>query len=372
MKFLIVSHVLHKKNGNQYFAYAPYVNEMNIWIKNVDELHILAPICDENYTKIDVAYKHDNIVFHNIPSFDLTTLKNAVKSIFKIPYIIYILFKAFSKVDHIHLRCPGNIGLLGCVVQLFFPKKKKTAKYAGNWDPKSIQPLSYNIQKQILNNTFLTKNIQVLVYGKWEKTSKNIKPFFTATYLENEKETLQPRSLSEKINFVFVGTLSEGKRALYSIQLVEKSHKLGFNVQLDLFGDGVLKEDLNNYIIDNQLTNFVFLNGNQNKEIIKEAYKQSNFLILPSKSEGWPKAVAEAMFWACLPLTTNVSCVKDIIDNQKRGKFLSLHLNEDVQLIKNLIENETVYRQLCLEARNWSQNYTIEKFEKEIKYLLCE
>ena len=30
--------------------------------------------------------------------------------------------------------------------------------------------------------------MQVLVYGEWEGSSKNIKPFFTATYSEMKKE----------------------------------------------------------------------------------------------------------------------------------------------------------------------------------------
>ena len=77
--------------------------------------------------------------------------------------------------------------MLGCFIQILFPNKPKTAKYAGNWDPKSSQPTSYRIQKWILNNTILTKNMQALVYGEWEGNSKNIKPFFTATYQEKEK-----------------------------------------------------------------------------------------------------------------------------------------------------------------------------------------
>ena len=39
---------------------------------------------------------------------------------------------------------------------------------------------------RILSNTFLTKNMQVLVYGEWEGSSKNVKSFFTATYSELE------------------------------------------------------------------------------------------------------------------------------------------------------------------------------------------
>ena len=112
--------------------------------------------------------------------------------------------------DHIHLRCPGNVGLLGSLVQVFFPSKPKTAKYAGNWDPKAKQPLSYKIQKWLLSNTLLTKNMTVLVYGEWPNQTKNIKSFFTATYREADKKEIQIRKLEADIQFVFVGTLSVG------------------------------------------------------------------------------------------------------------------------------------------------------------------
>jgi len=70
------------------------------------------------------------------------------------------------QADYIHLRCPGNMGL-EALVQMLFPNKPKTAKYAGNWNPKSKQPWSYRLQKWILSYTFLTQNMQVLVYGEW-------------------------------------------------------------------------------------------------------------------------------------------------------------------------------------------------------------
>src|SRR5690606_25435867 len=130
-------------------------------------------------------------------------------SLFKLPVILFKIFKACQKTDHIHLRCPGNIGLLGCLVQIFFPKTPKTAKYAGNWDPKAKQPLSYKLQKWLLNNTFLTRNMQVLVYGNWENQTKNIKPFFTATYTDSEIEKPLERDYSGHLQCVFVGSLVE-------------------------------------------------------------------------------------------------------------------------------------------------------------------
>ena len=133
---------------------------------------------------------------------------------------------------------------MGCFVQILFPKKTKTAKYAGNWDPNAKQPISYKLQKWILSNTFLTRNMQVLVYGNWEQQSKNIKPFFTASYSNSEIITPIQRDYNGVLNFIFVGSLVAGKRPLLAIQIVEALHKEGKHVCLDLYGDGNLKEEL--------------------------------------------------------------------------------------------------------------------------------
>ena len=44
MKFAIITQVPHVFQKGNYFAYAPYVREMNIWSKYVDEFIIVAPI----------------------------------------------------------------------------------------------------------------------------------------------------------------------------------------------------------------------------------------------------------------------------------------------------------------------------------------
>jgi len=56
MKFAIITHVVHKKINNNYYAYEPYVREMNLWIKNISNTLIVAPISNENITEIDSSY----------------------------------------------------------------------------------------------------------------------------------------------------------------------------------------------------------------------------------------------------------------------------------------------------------------------------
>jgi glycosyltransferase involved in cell wall biosynthesis len=370
MKFAIITHVIHGKDSGNYFGYEPYVREMNLWIKNASEILIVAPLNTISKNPIQEFYQHDKITFVPIDNFDITGLKNLLHSITVMPGILWKIFKVMNKADHIHLRCPGNIGLLGCLVQIFFPSKPKTAKYAGNWDSKAKQPFTYCLQKWILSNTLLTKNMQVLVYGEWENSTKNIKSFFTASYFEKDKTEVKPRGLQDKISFLFVGTLSNGKQPLYAIQLIEQLYKNGNNVELTIFGEGIERNVLEHYILDNQLQDIVFLRGNQNQETIKKAYIENHFVILPSLSEGWPKVVAEGMFWGCLPIASKVSCVPNMLDNGNRGLLLELNLEEDVQKIETILNDNNSYQDKANQAMNWSRNYTMDFFESEIKQLL--
>ena len=370
MTFVIITHVPHKIENNAIYAYAPYVREMNSWIKEIEKLIIVAPQLNSPKNAIEINYEHDNIEFVTIEAFDILSLKAIMLSIYKTPRIIRQIFKAIQQSDHIHLRCPGNIGLLGCFVQLLFPAKPKTAKYAGNWDPKSKQPWSYRLQKWILGNTFLTRNMQVLVYGEWEKSTKNIKPFFTATYTEADKLPIPKKRLKECIHFVFVGTLVPGKNPLYALQIVEVLHKKGLNVTLNFYGEGPERDILNQYILEHNLVKMVFLKRNQSQSVIQKSYKNSHFVILPSKSEGWPKAVAEGMFWGCVPIASPISCVPFMLDKGNRGLLLTMNIEKDILQIKALIENEEEFADKSKKASDWSRQYTMDVFENEIKKVL--
>ncbi|MBF4492859.1 glycosyltransferase family 4 protein [Flavobacterium sp. MR2016-29] len=369
MKFAIITHVVHLQENDQYLGYAPYVREMNIWLKYADEVIVVAPLSIQKATAIDMAYSHRKIDFRKIPNVNFTSLKSIFRSIFMMPIIFWKIFLAVKTADHIHLRCPGNIGLLGCLVQILFPNKIKTAKYAGNWDPKSKQPWTYRLQKYILSNTFLTRNMQVLVYGNWERQSKNVKPFFTATYLDTEKEIIEKENFDLVIEFVFVGALVPGKNPLYAIKIVEQLIKKGKNAVLNLYGEGIERDNLEQYIQNNRLENSIFLKGNQNHETLKKAYQKSHFIVLPSKSEGWPKAIAEGMFWGCIPLATSVSCVPDMLDFGKRGILLEMNLSRDLAEIEDILDDKGRFFATNKLALEWSQKYTTDIFEAEIKNL---
>ena len=368
MRFLVITNAPTLQQNQMYAAYTPYVKEMDIWFKYVDDVTIISPTSYHQTLLLKPFDKQPKVI--SISSLVFTSIKNSFSSVLKIPFIIWSIFKACKKADHIHLRCPGNIGLLGCIVQIVFPKKTKTAKYAGNWDPKAIQPWSYKVQKWILSNTFLTKNMQVLVYGDWNNQTKNIKSFFTATYNNSEKKTLLKRDYSGVLKFVFIGSLVSGKRPLLAIQFIEALQQKGKQIHLDVFGDGVLKEELKNYIALNKLDSIVSLHGNQSQDVIKDTLKRAHFSILPSKSEGWPKAIAESMFFGVIPIATGVSCVPFMLDYGKRGILIEADLKLMIIQIEEALKDVNALELMAARAADWSQNYTLEVFENDIYKLL--
>lgn len=370
MKLVVFSSAPIVKKDSKEFLYVPYEKEMQLWAKYANSIQFCCPIWKEDKRLLIAPISFEKELSIKLIEFDITSFRNILRAI-PVVFIDFVrIFKAMKRANHIHLRCPGNIGLLASIIQILFPKVKKTAKYAGNWDPNSKQPFTYKLQRWILSNTFLTRNMQVLVYGDWENQTKNIKPFFTATYSKNEIIEIPIRKLSNKLKFIFVGTLSSGKNPIYAVQLLENLSKHGFQVDLELYGEGKERKAIEDYIHINNLSDIITLKGNQSQEIIKRAYQESHFLILPSKSEGWPKVVAEAMFWGCIPLASPVSCVPYMMGNGSRGVVLKEKLLEDSNQIVQVINNQENYQKMTFEGQLWSQQFTTETFEVEICKLL--
>ena len=375
MNFFVVTHVRHRRHNGKIYAYGPYVREMNLWFKHIDRAIVVAPIEEAEPDPIDLAYEAKELEFVSVPAFNLTTPTDILKTLLKLPYISWQITRGMIRAEHIHLRCPGNMGLLGSILQIAFPRTPKTAKYAGNWEPDSSQPWSYRLQRWILSNTFLTRNTKVLVYGEWPNQSGNIVSFFTASYPKNEitdfkKPSLEIQNPKSKINLIFVGSLTPNKQPLLSIQAAEKLQGEGYDVCLDLFGEGAERQRLEAYIEEKGLEEFVVLHGNRDAETLKLHYQRAHFLIFVSKSEGWPKVVVEAMFWGCIPITSDVSCVNYMIGHGSRGQIAKPYVGEVVDKVKYYMENPDRFRRSSQEAMKWSRQFTLERFEKEIGSLI--
>ncbi len=370
--FLVISPVIHKRDQSQYGGYTPYIREMNIWFRHVDKVRVIAPVSTMPPDALESMYDHPNLEIIEVPFLEFKGLRKSLVSTFYLPLVLWRIVSGMLWANHIHLRCPSNLGLLGTLVQVFFPSKTKTVKYANNWDWKSQQPFSYRLQQRILRNTVLTHKANVLVYGDWKERSKNIVPFFTATYSKDHRLETPLRKLraDQPIRLIFVGTLTSNKRPLECLRSLQFLKNLGHQVVLDMFGDGSQRAELEAYIKKHHLSEEVKLWGKQSPVMVEEYFRKSHFLVFLSRSEGWPKVVAEAMWWGCLPITTDVSCVSQMVDMNRRGVIVLPEAEEVKAAILQLVSRPARYHEMCKEAMEWSRAYHLERFEAEIVKLL--
>ncbi|MFN3759489.1 MAG: glycosyltransferase family 4 protein [Algoriphagus aquaeductus] len=371
--FLIITCVHHFQKDGKFYGYGPFIREMNLWIKNRKKVTVLAPLIYSGIPgKIDLEYEHPHLNFKSVPAYHIQSWIARFKALFQVPYILLMIFWEMSKASHIHIRTPGNMGLLAMFVQILFPFKFKTIKYAGNWDPKSEQPHTYKIQRRLANSPFFTRNAKVLVYGNWADNSSNVVPFFTASYSETEIEPVRKSSLKEKIKLVFVGSIYSGKNPEVGIYLSKILKDKGIDFEFIYCGDGVMRPQMEELSIQLDLSENVKFLGNVTSAEIKSILKESHFLIFISKTEGWPKAVAEAMFWGCIPFTSPVSCVPEMVGNGERGVLLSTNPEEIYLALLPYIDDEELFQKTSKQAMDWSRKFTLEKFQKEIVNLECE
>lgn len=374
IRFLIISPVIHKKDNKGFAAYTPYVREMNIWLKYVDHVRVIAPLSEKDPDPLETYYHHDSLSFCSVPAINFTRVGSLLYSLFVLPLVMLRIIRGMIWANHIHLRCPSNMGLLGVIAQIFFPHKIKTVKYANNWDPGSRQAATYRFQQHLLRNGFLTRKASVLVYGDWKEKSPNIVPFFTASYPRSKALPVDIRRIGpgkkEPLNLIFVGTLTGNKRPLECIKVLQILKDRGYLVKLDMFGDGAQRPMLEAYIAEYGLGNEVKLWGRQSPDTVESFFMKAHFLVFLSYSEGWPKVVAESMWWGCMPLTTDVSCVSQMLGGGARGVIVEPDASKVADVIEQFVSAPDTYTKACQAAMDWSRQYDLEHFEEEIVKLI--
>lgn len=374
MSLLVITQIHHSIFKGDVYAYGPYTKEMNIWFKFFDRVHIISPfVTVDRLNPIEIQLEAKSLIIHQVPDFNMTSLVNIFKSLILMPYIFFKIIYLLFKIDHVHLRCPGNMGLLGSIAQVFFPFKKKTAKYAGNWDFKSKQPISYRLQQLILKSTFLSRNMKILVYGDWPSKTKNMIPFFTASYKNADIVSFQEKTIrtqDEPVNFIFVGSLVQGKNPDFCLDFCKKLFDESVSFKFNFFGEGPLLDELILKAKRLNFEDFVTFHRNVPSCELIQFFKKSHFLIFLSDSEGWPKVVAESMFWSCIPVTSSVSCIPQMVNYGERGLLVPKDVDVVFNQVLDLIQNPQKYYSISKSAYDWSIQFTLEKFESELHKLI--
>jgi glycosyltransferase involved in cell wall biosynthesis len=282
-----------------------------------------------------------------------------------LPLLFLKIFCAIRNHDVIHTRGPSVPAFVGILVSFFFRKKKFWHKYAGNWI-ETHPPFMYKIQKWLL---MMATKTRVTINGSWPGQPAHIfsleNPSFTAAERDRSVFFGRQKIFTGRLTICFAGLIdaSKGVQALLqAFGYMKQSER--YIEKVILVGHGPAMDEVMK--LASSISVPVEFTGYVQRQVLNRIYQQSHVLLLPSRTEGFPKVVAEASSFGCIPIVTNVSSIGQYVQDGINGFLLQDAKPETIaKVLERLIQTKNL-NEISGEAMVMSGLFTYERFSEAI------
>ena len=341
-RLLVVSDTAMQNTDSGVKAFGPVVKELTYLAKEFDEITWIGfeRIGKNNSLVLIENKKIQTMLLRSVGG---KTFRDKLNILTSYPKMYRVILNEVKKHRYIHSRAPSNPSVIVMFLSLFFSKKQFWHKYAGSWiDP---APFFYHIQRIFLKK--LRYNSKITINGDYNISNKNIIPFENPCLDKIDrkigKKNIETKLTITSINLCFVGALNRNKGVDIILESLRNLNITNIGV-VYFVGDGPERNDFE-FIAKKININIIFL-GFLEKYKIKDIYSKCDFIILPSKSEGFPKVIGEAMNYGCIPIVSDVSCISQYIQDGVNGFLIHPITFKEVQkkiyLAKELTNKEKV------------------------------
>jgi glycosyltransferase involved in cell wall biosynthesis len=373
IKLLVVSHVTHYKYRGCLYAYGPYAREIGIWADLFPTLLIAAPCRNEAPPKDVAAFSCSNICIVPQAQTGGTSFSDRVRQLLTLPLLVYTLSRAMRGADAIHVRCPGNLGLLGAILAPLF-SRKLVAKYAGQWNGYTGEALTVKLQRRILKSFWWRG--PVTVYGEWPDQPSHIVPFFTSvlteTQLDLAREAARRKRFGNLLQVVFVGRLTRAKNVHVLLAAIAKLKEEGIGLHCTIVGEGPERANLDVQVSNCGLGSCVKFTGALDFERVLDQYGQADVLVLASESEGWPKAIAEGMAFGLVCVGSNRGLVPWMLGEGRGYLAEPGDVNSLAEALRKIVTSPHECREISSRAAVWAQQFSLEGLGRALRELLSK
>ena len=369
MTLAIISHTEHYKTSEGIVVgWSPTVNEINHLLQIFDEIYHVAMLKEGDPPPSVMAYTSNKIKFIPLPALGGRTISSKFKTIFNAPKVISIVSKTLKQVDCFQLRTPTGIGVFLIPYLSMFTRKKGWFKYAGNWN-QSNAPLGYQIQRKLLK----MQKRPVTINGRWEDQHSHCvnfeNPCLTSNNINEGRQIEDSKLKYDKFDFCYVGRLEKEKgveRIIKAFSVLSETSKSKVN-QVHLVGNGNDIEYFKNIAKDSGVD--IVFHGFLSQVQVFDIYRKSHVFIMPTTaSEGFPKVIAEAMNFRCIPLVSNVSSIGQYVNSGNNGFVL------DEVTVKNIVDtidlilslNQDSHRRIIKNMDSMVKKFTFEYYNNRI------
>lgn len=320
----------------------------------------------------------------NIEVFEVNNFNTPKGFIKDKPKFEKLVENKIKKIDLIFARMPSNIS--NSVLKIACRLKKPYLVEVGGcaWDSywnhsvlgKLIAPILYYEEKKYVGNAafaiYVTKEFLQRRYPNSNVTTNCSNVYL----LPPDDETLKQRLKKIEnidMNNIILGQVVNSIDVRYKgeyliIRAMAELKKKGIHTTYRIVGQGTgeyLRKVAKKYGVENQ----VELIGTLQKEEVIEWYKTIDVYTQPSKQEGLPRAVIEAMSVGCPSIGSNIAGIPELLD--KDCLFNPNNIKEVVKVIEKILRKKTL-KQKAIQNFNKSRNYEIGIIEQRRQNIFYE
>ncbi len=314
-RLLILSHTPHYRSASQVVGWGPTVSEINHLAGLFTGIVHIAPLHGGAPPATALPY-HKRVSFVSIKPFGGTSPVHKAAIWRSFVEVKRLLEDFLPATDVLHIRLPMGLAVLLLPWLRLVYKKKIWFKYAGNLDQVK-PPLGYAIQRFYLKN-FFHQSI-VTCNGSKKKLPDNFirfeNPCLTREDILAGIAARRRKNFHAPLRILYVGHIAANK-GVYRIIDMCKLLPADVAAQLEsiaFIGDGETAALQQTAQTLQALGIAVNITGGRSRKELNEHYAQAHLIMLPSDSEGFPKVIAEAAAWGCVPLVSDVSALQEYI-----------------------------------------------------------
>jgi glycosyltransferase involved in cell wall biosynthesis len=370
-RLAVVTSVIHYRYGGRIWAYGPYVLEIDAWAKMFPEILVAAP-CRNSSPPDDCLPLPQNVSI--VPQREMggTNLSAKLAQLVALPYAIYRLCFAIRQADAVHVRCPGNVGLMGALISPLL-QRKRIAKFAGQWTDYDQEPWTVRLQRRILRSRWW--NAPVLVYTDRKTERDFVVPSFayglTASQVARGRAASILRGANAPLHVLYAGRLSPAKNVDTLLEAVAMVRRKGVPMTCTIVGEGPERSNLEHQAESLDIRSSVRFAGGATPAEVLLSFEAADILVLASDTEGWPKALVEGMAFGLVCIGSTHGLMPRML-GEGRGLVVpprnASALAEALHTANQMSQNElTGMRE---RAVAWAGNFTVEEFERSLQGVL--
>jgi len=326
MRLVIISNMAHYRRADgAIVGHGSTARELDALATLFDDVRHLACLHDEPAPASALPYAAGNLTLVPVPPAGGDDLAAKLDIVRLTPRYVRAIARELAGADAVHVRAPANISLYAiALLTARRAPRRRWIKYAGDWRPHRGEPASYRLQRAWLART--GHGAQVTINGRYPDQPGHVHSFWNPCLTDDEVARGRAAAAGKQlappgapVRLVFVGHLGAAKNPRVAVETLVELRRAGCDARLDLAGDGAERPALEALVARAGLSAAVTLHGALPRPALSALYDAAHFVVLPSRTEGWPKVLGEGMASGAVPIATAVGSIPDALARLATG-----------------------------------------------------